>query len=77
MVSTLSLKEQIVQQLDRLDEAQMRQLLTTAQAFQRPVGEPGKELVRHAREMKFPLEDLEEIQRAIDEDCEIIDYDGW
>jgi hypothetical protein len=42
----------------------------------RPIrGVPGKELLKFVG--TIPHEDLEEMKKAIEEDCERIDYDEW
>jgi len=44
---------------------------------QLPQGKTLEEMLAAAKEVNFPKEDLKEIQRAIDEDCEKVDSDGW
>jgi hypothetical protein len=42
----------------------------------RPLGEPGEELMRRARQINFSAEDLAEMEAAI-QDLEEIDPDDW
>ncbi len=74
-MAEISYKQEILELLDRLNTEQQRQVLEFVRDVQRPSGEPGPLLVRHAREIRFPHEDLEEMKRAIEEECERIDQD--
>lgn len=78
-MATEPIRDEIMRQLDRLSPQQQRELLTYALRLQSklPPGIPGEELVRRAGEINFPPDDLAEIARAIEEDCERIDWDGW
>jgi hypothetical protein len=77
--NTVSVKEQIVSQLDKLSEGQQQQVLEFTHGLQRtlPPGTPGGVLIARAREINFDPEDLAEIVQAIEEDCERIDWDEW
>ena len=62
--------QEIVKRLDRLTSMQQKQILNTVLSF---LGEPvrgssGKEMLKFVG--LFPPEDLEQIKRAIKEDCE-------
>lgn len=70
-MADLPLKEQIIQQLDRLDDEQLQALLNYSHTLSRPVGEPGINLIRDARKLTFTAQDLEEMERAIEEDCQV------
>jgi hypothetical protein len=76
-----SLKEQIIIELDHLSPSQQQQILEYARSIQstaqRPQGIPGDTLLARAHEINFPAEDLAEIVKAIEEGCEGIDWDGW
>ena len=76
-MSTPSLKEQIIAELDNLSPEQQRQMLEYARGLgQRstlPPGIPGEVFIARAKEINFAPEDLEEIARIIEEDCERID----
>ena len=69
--------QEIVERLDKLTPVQQKQILNSVLSF---LGEPirgtsGKELLKFAG--LFPPEDLEEIKRAIEEDCEQVDESEW
>lgn len=76
-----SIKEQIIVELDHLSPDQQQQILEYARAIQStaglPQGIPGDVLLTRAYEINFSSEDLAEIENAIEEDCERIDWDGW
>jgi mRNA-degrading endonuclease RelE of RelBE toxin-antitoxin system len=69
----ISYKQEILEQLDSLSTEQQRQVLEFVREVQRPSGEPGPSLVQHAREIRFPHEDLEEMKRVIEEEFERVD----
>ena len=73
------IRQQIIHQLDQLTPAQQQQLLDFAIHIQGslPPGIPGEDLIALARQIDFPADDLAEIMRAVNEDCERIDADGW
>jgi hypothetical protein len=77
MVDTVSYESEILEELQRLNADQKRQVLDYMRSLNRPKGEPGWQLVQHAREIQFPHEDLEEMRIAIEEECERIDLDEW
>ena len=65
-------------QLDDLRREQQQKVLDFTLALKKPpqpIGEPAENLLQFIG--LFPKEDLEEIARAIEEDCEKIDYDEW
>ncbi len=71
-------EQELLQQVNKLDDEQQRRLLNYARLLaQAPQlrGESGKKLIASAG--MFGEEDLEEMQRAIEEDCERIDWGGW
>ena len=71
---TEAVKEKIVRRLDALTEEQQRRVLDfTYTVAERPVGTPGKDLLRFAGTISE--EDVRLMERAIEEDCERIDPD--
>ena len=70
--------QEIIQRLDKLTPVQQKQILNSVLSF---LGEPirgisGKELFEFAAGL-FPPEDIEEIKRAIEEDCGHVDASEW
>ncbi len=65
--------QEIVERLDKLTPGQQRQVLdfTLELSGESPKGISGKELLEFVG--LFPPEDLEEIKRAIEEDCGQVD----
>jgi hypothetical protein len=76
-MTTLATREQILTYLDKLPPEKQQAVLDFARQLTFPQGEPGDAILQHARELDFPLEDLAEIQRAIEEDCENVDAVGF
>lgn len=74
-----SLKDDIIHELDKLSETQLREILSHTLRLQSklPPGTSGEVLLEHARNIKFDSEDLAEMMRAIEEDCERIDWESW
>jgi hypothetical protein len=70
-----NIREQIVEQVDRLNAPQQRQLLEFARRLAAPVGVPGRELLRFSGSVD--LGDLEAMQKAIEDGCEKVDSGGW
>jgi len=70
-------EQQILEQLDALTPDQQRQVLAYMRAIgqQTWAGKPGYLLLPFAG--TIPLEDLEEMTRAIEEGCEQIDLAEW
>ena len=69
--------QEIVQRLDKLTPGQQKQVLNSVLSF---LGEPirgtsGKELLKFVG--LFPPEDIEEIKRAIEEDCGQVYESEW
>ncbi|MGD0693862.1 MAG: hypothetical protein ABSB82_03325 [Terriglobia bacterium] len=73
MIQTV--KDQIIEQVDRLAEPQQRQVLEFAQKLTPPRGVAGKDLVRFAG--AIDPKDLEDISKVILEGCEKVDLNGW
>ena len=70
--------QEIVEQLEKLTLGQQRQVLDFALELsgESPKGISGKELVEFAAGL-FPPEDIEQIRRAIEEDCGQVDASEW
>jgi hypothetical protein len=79
------IKRGVLEQLDALDAEGKRKVLDFSRELSareapevrrpRPVGDTGGALLTFAG--TIPAEDLEEIRRAVEEDCEKIDEEGW
>lgn len=69
--------QEIVKRLDKLTPWQQKQILNSVLSFLgEPIrGTPGKELLKFIG--LFPPEDLEEIKKAIEEDCGHVDASEW
>lgn len=70
-----AVKDQIIEQVDRLDEAQRRQVLEFARKLAPVSGVPGRSLMRFAGSINAL--DLDAMSKAILEDCEKVDPNGW
>jgi hypothetical protein len=71
-----AIKERIISELDKLSDPQLEKVLKSVQSVKRPEGIPGPELVRRVAGL-FSPEDAAEMIKAIEEDCENIDEEGW
>lgn len=72
------LETEILKVLHRLKPEEQQQVLDFARALpanNRPRGVQSSSLLKFGG--LFPKEDLDEIMKAIEEDCERIDYDEW
>lgn len=76
-MASVSLRDQIISQIERLTVDQQRQVLDTITRMARPRGKSGADMIRHAHELNFPMDDLMEMQRIIEQDCENIEPDEW
>ena len=72
-----SVEKDLLDELHRLEEDQQRRVLEFARtlANSKIVGAPGKSLLRFAGTIN--QDDLNEIARAIAEDCESVDSREW
>ena len=63
---------EIIEKLEQLSEQQQKQILEYVKAMLQgaPQGTPGRELLRFAG--AIPMEEIEQIRQAIDQDCERI-----
>ncbi|HVU12701.1 MAG TPA: hypothetical protein VHD90_15570 [Phototrophicaceae bacterium] len=69
---------ELLEQVNKLDGERQRRLLNYARLLANVPqvrGESGKNLIASAG--MFRQQDLEEMQRAIEEDCERIDWSEW
>jgi hypothetical protein len=67
-----------LEQVNKLDDDQQRRLLNYARLLANVPqirGESGRSLI--ASGGMFGKRDLDEMQRAIEEDCEKVDWGGW
>jgi hypothetical protein len=71
-MAALTVKEQIMRQLDLLTLEQQQRVLEFAAHLQTPLpsGIPGEALLTRAREINFDPLDLAEMAEAIEEGCE-------
>ena len=79
-MAALSLKDQIIQELENLTPEQQAHLLGIARQLQRsplPPGTSGDLLADEVHRFVFPPGALDEMMQAIKECCEEIDWDGW
>jgi hypothetical protein len=79
-MTSVSLREQIIQELDKLTEAQQTQLLDIARRLQKsvlPPGTPGNVLIELTNLLEFAPGEVDAMMHAIEEGCEGVDWDGW
>ena len=76
-MADISFEDEIIERVRKLDSEKQRKVLDYVRDLEQPKGEPGWKLAEHARSLGFSHEDLEEMKRAIEEDCETIDEDEW
>jgi len=76
-MSNTVLEKEILDQMGRLSLDQLQSVLDFISnlAGRRPAGVPGKELLAFAG--TIDREDLDAMKRAIEEDCEAVDLNGW
>ncbi len=76
-MNTLILTETIMKQVEALPEEQQFQVLSYIQSLKTapPEGVPGRSLLRFAG--IIPAEDVDAMEKAIEEDCERIDIHEW
>jgi hypothetical protein len=72
---TKTVKDEIIEQVDRLDPPHQRKVLDFSRRLIEAVGTPGKSLLRFAG--SIDPADLEAMSRAIEEGCEKIDPNAW
>lgn len=74
----MTLTEQLIEQLNKLDEAQQQRLLNFARILTKTPtvsGEPGASILTATG--FFDAQSLDEMEAAIKEGCEEIDWRGW
>jgi len=79
-MNQMPIREQILEEVDKLDPQQQEQLLRVARQLQQPaalVGLPGEVLLADLDHYQFEPGELDEMLKAIEEETERIDWDGW
>ena len=73
----MTIKEEIIEQLDSLPVESQQRVLNFARSLTTtlPEGTPGEELLKFVG--MIPGEDLDLMAKAIEENCEQIDADAW
>jgi hypothetical protein len=72
-MSDMTLEQEILDVVRRLDSDRQREALAYPRDLEQLKGEPGWQIIEHAREIAFPVEDLREMAEAIEDWCERID----
>lgn len=72
---TKTVKDEIIDQVDRLDVPQQRKVLDFARRLTAPDGTPGRDLMRFVG--CIDPADLDAMSRAIQEDCEKLEPNAW
>jgi hypothetical protein len=78
-MSVLEMEKAVVSSLSRLSPAQQREVLNYAEFLAQkplPKGTPGEEFVRLLAG-KIPKEEVELMEKAIEEDCGQVNPDDW
>lgn len=60
-------EQRLIEQIQRMNREQQQALLDYAHTLSRPRGLSGAEMIRLAREVDFPPDDLKEMAEAIEE----------
>jgi hypothetical protein len=68
------IRDQILEQVDRLNDPQQGQLLEFAWRLAAPAAVPGRDLLRFSG--SIDQGDLEAMQKAIEDGCEKVDQDA-
>jgi hypothetical protein len=76
-MEAVSVRDQIISQIDRLTPEQQQQALNYVSSLTLPRGETGKHLIESLKHIHFDPEDLEEMRKAIEEEFETVDLDDW
>src|SRR5579862_9480983 len=74
-IVTKTVKDEIIEQVDRLDAPHQRKVLDFARRLTETAGTPGQTLMRFAG--CIDPADLDAMSRAIQEGCEKIDRNAW
>jgi hypothetical protein len=72
---TKTVKDEIIDQVDRLDAPEQQKVLDFARRLTLPAGTPGRDLMRFVGSID-PV-DLDAMSQAIQEGCEKIEPNGW
>ncbi len=70
-----TVKDKIMEQIERLPDPQQRQVLDFARRLAAPSSVPGRDLLRFAG--SIDPADLEAMSQAVLEGCEKIDLNAW
>ena len=70
-----SVKDQIIEQVERLDDRGRRQVLEFTRRLGTSAATPGRDLLRFAG--TIPPSDIEAIAQAIQEGCEKVEPNAW
>ncbi len=70
-----TIKDQIIEQVERLDDPRRQQVLDFARRLTAPAGTPGRNLMRFVG--SIDPADLEAMMEAIQEGCEKIEPNAW
>ena len=70
-----TIREQIIEQVDRLDDSRQRQVLDFARRLTAPAGTPGGSLMHFAG--SIDPADLEAMSQAIQQGCEQVEPNAW
>lgn len=76
----LNLKEQIMDGVERLSldqQAQVLELVDALRASSPLQGTAGSLLLAHLEKLQFQDGEVDSMMKAIEEDCERVDADGW
>ncbi len=71
---SVTLTQQIIERVNRLDAEQQQKVLEFMRELERPRGVPARSLLKFAG--RIALDDIERMEQAM-EDCERIDPDEW
>lgn len=70
-----TVKDQIIEQVDHLDDPRQQQVLEFARRLSSPAGTHGRDLLRFVG--AIDPADLEVMSQAIQEGCEKVDPNAW
>jgi hypothetical protein len=70
-----TIKQQIIDQVDRLDDSRQQQVLDFARRLTAPAGTPGRDLLHFVG--SIDAADLKAMAQAIQEGCEKVDPNAW
>lgn len=72
-----AMKNELWEQIRKLDKEQQRQVFDFVRRLARPKGEPVEGFLQRTAGIHIPDQDLEEMSRFIEEEFERIDWDDW